>query len=251
MMRFLFHQKKMPARLFGKCQKNPGTTRGEKGHENDAFKFGVIQSQQVIMKPPILLLDNEYSITSLQQNLEPHVEFFKLAHNNAQSLASHDHFNDCKKLLANNVLDVLAVFETLLTEKDSLQSCFIDGYQCFRNDRLGKRGSGVCLYVKFNRQAKLLNKSLGEFSNNPAYIILEIIKAGRKLLCAAVYRRPNGSFSDIFLRELGTLVVHYEHCFIDGDLNIDFNCNSRSKIELTASLADINLKHIPISITLT
>jgi hypothetical protein len=181
-------------------------------------------------------LDNEYSIITLQQNVEPGVEYFKLAHINAQSLVSPDHFNVCTQLLANKILDVPAVPETWFTEMDLLLSCFIDGYQCFRNDRLDKRGGGVCFYIKTNLQAKLLNKSPSEFPNNPEYLIVEITSAGKKLLCAVVYRRPNGSLFDLFLREFGTLAVHYDHCFIAGDLNIDFICNSRSKMDLTTRL---------------
>jgi hypothetical protein len=83
----------------------------------------------------------------LHQNVDLS-EYFCLVHVNAQSLASSDHFNICSQLLANKIIDVLAVSETWFTGKEIVQSYYIPGYQCWRNNRLRKRGGGVCMYVR-------------------------------------------------------------------------------------------------------
>jgi hypothetical protein len=142
---------------------------------------------------------------------------------NAQSIASLNHLSFCKFLLKSLVVDVLAVTETWLTPLDSDSFCSIPGYNGFRNDRIGKCGGGVCLYIRNNLEIKILCKSPGNFTNNPEYIITDIkCKTGKILLCV-VYRRSNGNMFDNFIDGLSSHYIHYDYCIVAGDINIDFN----------------------------
>ena len=79
-----------------------------------------------------------------QNLLLPKVSGFKLASLNVTSLVKH--IKELRILLANNIIDVLAINETRLDSTVSDDEVHIHGYEIFRRDREsnGRFGGGVC-----------------------------------------------------------------------------------------------------------
>lgn len=76
----------------------------------------------------------------------------ELCHLNCQSLCAH--FADLVSLVDLCSYCVIGVSETWLTPLIWDKTVDIPGYNIFRNDRIGKRGGGVALYVREDLNVK-------------------------------------------------------------------------------------------------
>jgi hypothetical protein len=83
-----------------------------------------------------------------QNLLLPKMSGFKLASLNVTSLVKH--IEELRILLANNMIDVLAINETRLDSTVSDDEVHIHGYEIVRRDREsnGRFGGGVCFYIR-------------------------------------------------------------------------------------------------------
>ncbi|WP_219822799.1 endonuclease/exonuclease/phosphatase family protein, partial [Enterobacter cloacae complex sp. 4DZ3-17B2] len=71
-------------------------------------------------------------------------------------------------------------------------------YQLFRNDRMGKRGGGVAIYVHNTLVAKILSLSLS-ILDQPEYILMDIrLDSAIHALLSVIYCPPNSSNLDKF-----------------------------------------------------
>jgi hypothetical protein len=172
--------------------------------------------------------------------------FLKICHVNAQSIADSSHLFVIKNLLYNKCIDVLAVSETWLKSDDSDDYVKVEGYSIIRKDRNGKRGGGVCLFIRKALSFNILYMSNLQFDNQPEYIFIEIIVKKIKLLCSVVYRRPRGESLQSYLNTLASFLPLYDQCCILGDINININIDNASKRNLVTWLNDLNLSILPI-----
>jgi hypothetical protein len=172
--------------------------------------------------------------------------FIKICLINAQSLAMLSHLLTVKSYLSECIVDVLAVTETWLKDCDSDDYCKIPGYSCLRFDRTGKRGGGVCMYIRNNIKSSLLYSSPSIFSNKPEFILADLFVNSVHILFAIVYRRPQGEGFSVFLNILSQYAAKFEHCIVCGDFNMNFKVLTGSVKDLSDNLADINLFHLPI-----
>jgi hypothetical protein len=72
-------------------------------------------------------------------------------------------------------IDIFGISETWLKEKDSDNYRTIKGYNCIRNDRKGKRGGGICLYIRDTIRYNLLSLSSPEFEKNLNMFVLNCL----------------------------------------------------------------------------
>ena len=114
-----------------------------------------------------------------------------LASPNVTSLLKH--IDELRILLANNMIDVLAINETRLDFTVSDREVHIDGYEIVRRDRAtnGRFGGGVCFYIRNCINFSVRNDlSLGQLEN---LCILITKPKARPFLIATWYRPPNSS----------------------------------------------------------
>lgn len=99
----------------------------------------------------------------------------------------------------------------------------LDSYTLLRNDRVGKLGGGVGIYIHNSLRFKILALSPSPFSNAPEFLILEICAPRCKFLFSTIYRRPKGILLEGFLSEFAKHLHHYSSVIITGDLNCDLS----------------------------
>jgi hypothetical protein len=165
---------------------------------------------------------------------------------NAQSISNLSHLLTVKNLLYNKCIDLFFITETWLNDMDSDDYLKIEGYNIIRKDRVGKRGGGVCIYIKQTLDYKILFMSPTLFDNKPEFIIFDISLAKIKILCSVVYRRPKGESIQNYFNELGLILPKYDHCILCGDININLNNETAPKRKFMENLSDLNLQHLPL-----
>ena len=137
-----------------------------------------------------------------------------LLHNNIRSLVKN--FDEFELFL--NVLkpDIFCLSETWLNEDISDFEVRIKDYKLFRNDRKGRRGGGVAIYVK-NR----LFATQTEIGTDIESLTIEVKQPnGAKFYLSVIYRPPDSD--NEFFDGLNTILIaiNGEH-IITGDLNFN------------------------------
>ena len=72
----------------------------------------------------------------------------KIVHLNIRSLRSPSHLIELRDWAAANKTDVITISEIWLNTSVTNCEVSIDGYKLYRQDRLRKRGRGVCAYIR-------------------------------------------------------------------------------------------------------
>jgi len=149
-------------------------------------------------------------------------------------------------LFVNSGIDIIAVSETFY--KPGSKST-LDGYNVLRNDRVGKGGGGVAVYVKQNIKAKVLSASNSQYCHKPEYIILEVTLNSTSILLACIYRPPKIGYLDGFLEDLYNYITNYEYVIITGDINARFGSGSGETNNIVSMLNACNVECIPFGET--
>ena len=107
---------------------------------------------------------------------------FHVVHFNARSLKKES-LDYVDYLFEFSEIDVIAVTETWF--QNDVADIYFDlhGYNIFRNDRMGRVGGGVAVYVKKNLSAKIISKS----TELVEYINLEIGDSNTKTFFSCIY----------------------------------------------------------------
>lgn len=163
--------------------------------------------------------------------------FFNVANFNANSLLGH--IDIVREFFADGRFHVISVSETWLHDNISSHCVSLNGYYLVRNDRIGKVGGGVGVFVHSSLKSKILASSPPQFSNSPEFLILEISLHGKKLLFSIIYRRPKGQLLDVFIDKFENLLHAYSEIIITGDLN----CNLSSSNFEAKYLQDFIFSH--------
>lgn len=142
-----------------------------------------------------------------------------ISHINAQSL--NNKLDEFRIVFEKSNIDIVCVSETWLLSSTPNSLVCLDGYNLYRNDRVGN-GGGVAIFIRNNISCKVCLKSSNAINLNEKkieYIFIEILSNGKKMLVGCVYR-PNKrlAFTDLFL-ELETVAVTYDDVIIAGDFN--------------------------------
>ncbi|XP_068680135.1 uncharacterized protein [Montipora foliosa] len=162
-----------------------------------------------------------------------------MAYLNIRSLKNRDHLVQLQTLVSEKGFDVLAISESWLNSTVSNVEVEIGGYKLFRQDRLRKRGGGVCVYIRTSLKAKVLKELCAISDSGFQQFWLEIQhKKLKVILLCVVYRPPDCSvscFGDDFMENYMHALTFGKEIFVTGDLN----CNMLSDCPEAHSLGDL------------
>ena len=160
---------------------------------------------------------------------ESSIEF---CHLNICGIIGDSKFDYVQQLLTAKPNVILALTESHLYPDYPEQLLQVIGYQCYRKDRLGKRGGGVLLYVPdYIRSAEVERDQ--SISHETLWVRCGI--GPKKVLVSCIYRPP-----DITIQKTRQLLSHAETIILQhpgmdhvlmGDLNIDVSPSSKSPLK--------------------
>ena len=123
----------------------------------------------------------------------------KIVHLNIRSLRSTSHLIELRDWAAANKTDVITVSETWLNTTVTNSEVSIGGYKPYRQDRLRKRGGGVCAYIRKDITVTVL-KDISHLSDNyfhQFWLKLQYRKLRSVVICIS-YRPPRLQNSPYF-----------------------------------------------------
>lgn len=116
---------------------------------------------------------------------------------NSQSICARrmTKFIELKQMIIMTAVDIVCVCETWLNSRTDNNVLTIDGYDLIRNDRIGRLGGGVLMYVKHGLNHKILD--LSENISSTEYILCEMKLHNKKMLFGVFYNPPNVECSEM------------------------------------------------------
>ena len=123
--------------------------------------------------------------------------------------------------LESNTPDIILLCETWLNPFSPGLS--IEGYETYRNERIGKKGGGVAILPSTCLRHQKIQTSI--YSSFESQFIEVLINPTKKLICGNIYRPPNTDLEQ-FLVEYGEMLREIkkrtENVVIGLDHNLDF-----------------------------
>lgn len=181
------------------------------------------------------------------QKISSHKYAFNVCHINAQSIPQH--FDDLYDNFATSELHAILVSESWLKPTYPSTLCSLPGYILLRNDRTGKGGGGVAIYLQSNFTYKIIATSPSQYSESIEYIFAEVIVGGVKVILGSVYCPPNINDFPVLESLLLSLCSEYAHQIIMGDFNTDLTNDSRNSRDLRAIFDSASLFVLPLNPT--
>ncbi|KAJ4444986.1 hypothetical protein ANN_06785 [Periplaneta americana] len=118
------------------------------------------------------------------------------------------------------------------------------------NDRIGKRGGGVAIYVRSDLPFKIVYQSSNEVLEHPEYLFIEVGASNKKCLLGVVYKPPKSGFLSDLETPLLNLVPHYDHTVILGDFNTNLlNSSNYATVQLKNMFESYNISILPSAAT--
>lgn len=173
---------------------------------------------------------------TLNNNFSNYRKNFNVCHINAQSIPSH--FLDFHDTFDSPLVHAVLISESWLKPTLPSISFSVPGYLLVRNDRIGKQGGGVAIYIKSHIKFKIVAQSPSTYNADAEFLFLEV-DFGIKLILGVVYCPPNVSYFASLESVLESLMSNYTHFLIMGDLNtcfLRFNSRSQKLHDLLSSL---------------
>lgn len=178
----------------------------------------------------------------------PFPKFLNVVHINAQSIPCH--YLDILATFTNSHVDAILISESFL--KPSLPSVqySLPGYKLIRNDRTGKCGGGVAIYLRADISYNIISASPSLYSGNAEYLFIELSLYHSKILLAVFYSPSlHINYFPSFENLLSDLRPLYNHVLILGDFNTCLLKNdSRSQALFNITLS-YNMHLLPLSAT--
>lgn len=154
---------------------------------------------------------------SLRKIASLHKRSLMAVHINAQSIVAH--LDEIKLIGAVDDIEIIDVSESWLKPNISSSLVNIPNFKLVRNDRIGKRGRGVCVYLRNDLQHKLISHSQQNYCGRPEYIMLEINHKRKKLLYCVIYKPPKIGYLTDIEEALSDILHLYDDVIIMGDFN--------------------------------
>lgn len=174
---------------------------------------------------------------------------FNVVHINAQSIPAH--YGDLVDTFAHNRnISAILVSETFLKTCLPSTSYSLPGFHLIRNDRAGKGGGGVAIYLKSNLPFNIIDKSPSQYTESSEHLFIEVLLGHLKILLGVFYS-PN-LHVDYFSRLeslLENLVPTTDHTIIMGDFNTCLLKGDSRSSRLCSIVDSINLNVLPSSST--
>ena len=208
---------------------------------NHANRHNLIQ----ISKQTNINLNSRPSFTRSQTNV-PHK--LKIAHLNIRSLRNTSHLLETKELVKSHRIDVLTMSETWLNSTVTNGEIAIDDYKIFRQDRLHKKGGGVCAFVKKVLKVTIINELTYTSESNFQQLWMKLQnKKMKTIIICVTYRPPDcplNCIQDDFRQNYVRALSMNKPIFILGDLNCNLLKDCPEKRAITDLCNDLNLKQI-------
>ncbi|XP_024874329.1 uncharacterized protein LOC112456176 [Temnothorax curvispinosus] len=149
-------------------------------------------------------------------------EYIRICHVNCQSLFAH--LDEFRAHFVDSEYHIICMSETWLKPSIPNRMVFLQGYNVFRRDRMGKTGGGVAFYLRGNAHARILRQSEENYCRKPEYLMAENSMDGNsKILLAVVYWPPHCGYIEEFFNDFSELSALYRHTVVFGDFNADLN----------------------------
>ena len=184
----------------------------------------------------------------VRQNFSPQKgHLFNVCHINAQSVPSH--YSDLFDTFSNANVHAVLISESWLKPNLLSTTYPLPGFILVRNDRTGKGGGGVAMYLRSDIPFKLIASSPSHYIASAEYRFVEIYVKGVKTLLGVVYCPPAVDyFSDLELA-LEAVGSEYAHCVIMGDFNTDLSCSTPRSRKLLHIIESVSLHVLPLQPT--
>ena len=168
---------------------------------------------------------------------------------NAQSLELH--FYDVTRLTLNNELHILAIGESWLKPNCSSEVLKVPGYNFVRVDRLGKKSSGIGIFIHDSIKYKVLSQSAQPetYSLRPEFLFVLLRIGSLKLLLGVVYSPSKSGYWHEVEEAFINCNTAFDYAIMVGDFNINWSVPSTSRKILRDSLFSCNLEPLSFSPT--
>ena len=149
---------------------------------------------------------------------------FLMLHCNIRS--ANKNFDSLRSLLLNSKLNcsVIGLSETWFTNGTQLSYYSLPDYNLVTNNRIGKTGGGVALFISEQFDYRL-RPDLNFMNASIETLFVEIIMPNDKNIIVGIIYRPPNSLHDDFLNTFHGLLAYPDmvnkKCFLLGDYNID------------------------------
>lgn len=175
-------------------------------------------------------------------------KYLNIIHINAQSI--HAHYADMLTSFDCKFIDAILVSETFLKPSIPSIQYHLPGFVLIRNDRVGKGGGGVAIYLRADIPFKIIDQSLSAHSNIAEYLFIEITVHHSKILLGVYYppSRNIDYFSSLEIN-LENLTPIYDHTLILGDFNTCLLKKDARSAKLLSLVSSLNMNILPLNAT--
>ena len=183
----------------------------------------------------------------LESTFSPFPKNLNIIHINAQSIPAH--YPDLLSTFETKDIHAVLVSETFLKPCLPSTSYALPGFHLIRNDRIGKGGGGVAIYLRSHIPFNIVTKSPAVYSESAEYLFIELLFGSLKLLLGVFYSPSMRiDYFSNFETLLENHMPHSDHTIIMGDFNTCLIKNdSRSKrlvdIIKSSNLNTLNFKN--------
>lgn len=149
----------------------------------------------------------------------------KILQFNANALLGH--LDILKEFLETRFFHIISIAETWLHAGISDALVNLNDYFIIRNDRVGKIGGGIAVYIHNSLKVNVLDSSPSQFSNSPEYLLLEVRPPHcETVLFTSMYRRPKAKLFSDFSDSFSKFSCNFKNIIIIGDLNCNMLTNN-------------------------
>lgn len=154
----------------------------------------------------------------LRDRFSPYEDNFNVCHINAQSVPAH--YTDLHTTFSSpDIIDAILVSESWLKPSLPSASYSLSGYILIRNDRTGRGGGGVAIYLRAGLSYKVVCCSPSSYSASCEYLFIDVSFSGANILVGVVYCPPTVNYFQNLENVLDEIVPEYTHNIIMGDFN--------------------------------
>lgn len=153
---------------------------------------------------------------------------------NSQSICARklSKLEELRNIAMVSKVDVMCLSESWLNETVNDDLLQIESYKIVRNDRVGRIGGGILVYLKNNLKFRVLEMSGRE--SETEYILLEAAINSEKILFGFFYNPPNVDCSQLLSEKFSSLDYQYDNILLMGDFNtnmLNMNSEKRNRFE--------------------
>lgn len=185
---------------------------------------------------------------ALDSNFSDCLKHFNVIHINAQSIPAH--YPDMLASFDSRNLHAILVSESWLKTCLPSTSYSLPGFRLIRNDRVGRGGGGVAIYLRSHIPFSIVNSSAQPPLPDAAeHLLVEITLSHTKILLGVFYCPPTSNYFNSFESLLVNIVPLYSHSIFMGDFNTCLHKDDSRSKKLLSIVESCNLHVLPLAAT--